>query len=56
MMSAWKYTLPCHCTVHVHSDAGGIALLGQGPIVDIIWVTITALVGLSALVAGLGDG
>lgn len=55
MMSAWKYTLPCFIVPFMFTlTPEGIALLGQGPILDIIWVTVTALVGLSALVAGVG--
>ncbi len=55
MMMAWKYTLPAFIVPFMFTlTPGGIALLAQGPALDTIWATLTALVGLAALVAGVG--
>jgi TRAP transporter 4TM/12TM fusion protein len=53
-MMAWKYTLPAFLVPFMftlHPD--GIGLLLQGSWGNIVWTTVTAMVGLAALAAGL---
>jgi TRAP transporter 4TM/12TM fusion protein len=53
-MMAWKYTLPTFLVPFMftlHPD--GVGLLLKGPWTNIVWTTITAMVGLTALAAGL---
>jgi TRAP transporter 4TM/12TM fusion protein len=53
-MMAWKYTLPAFLVPFMfalHPD--GIGLLLKGTWENIIWTTLTALLGLAALAAGL---
>ena len=53
-MMAWKYTLPAFLVPFMftlHPD--GVALLLKGNWGNIIWTTITAAIGLTALAAGL---
>jgi len=53
-MMAWKYTLPAFLVPFMftlHPD--GIGLLLKGPWMNIVWTTLTAMVGLVALAAGL---
>jgi len=52
-MMAWKYTLPAFLVPFMftlHPD--GVALLLKGSWGNILWTTITAMVGLAALAAG----
>jgi len=53
-MMAWKYTLPAFIVPFMftlHSD--GIGLLLKGSWGGILWTTVTAMVGLLALAAGV---
>jgi len=53
-MMAWKYTLPAFLVPFMftlHPD--GVGLLLKGPWQSIVWTTVTAMVGLAALAAGL---
>jgi TRAP transporter 4TM/12TM fusion protein len=54
MMQAWKYTLPAFIVPFMFtlSPAGG-ALLFKGSAVEIIWATVSAMVGLTALACGV---
>jgi TRAP transporter 4TM/12TM fusion protein len=53
-MMAWKYTLPAFLVPFMftlHPD--GVGLLLKGSLTNIAWTTVTAVVGLAALAAGL---
>ena len=53
-MMAWKYTLPAFLVPFMftlHPD--GVGLLLKGSWGNIVWTTVTAMVGLAALAAGL---
>jgi TRAP transporter 4TM/12TM fusion protein len=53
-MMAWKYTLPAFLVPFMftlHPD--GVGLLLKGPWGNILWTTVTAMVGLAAMAAGL---
>lgn len=54
MMQAWKYTLPAFIVPFMFtlSPAGG-ALLFKGTPIEIIWATVSAMVGLTALACGV---
>lgn len=55
MMMAWKYTLPAFIVPFMFTltPAGG-GLLLQAPLMDSLWVTFTAIIGITALVTGVG--
>jgi TRAP transporter 4TM/12TM fusion protein len=51
---AWKYTLPAFIVPFMFTlDPKGVGILLKGPAMDIIWVTITAFIGLAALAGGV---
>jgi len=51
---AWKYTLPAFIVPFMFTlDPKGVGILLKGPVMDIIWVTITAFIGLAALAGGV---
>jgi TRAP transporter 4TM/12TM fusion protein len=51
---AWKYTLPAFIVPFMFTlDPKGVGILLKGPAVDVIWTTVTALVGLAALAGGV---
>jgi len=53
-MYAWKYTLPAFIVPFMFTvDPKGIGILLKGPVVDVIWTTITAFVGIAALAGGV---
>ncbi len=55
MMMAWKYTLPAFIVPFMFTLApDGVGLLLQGNIPNIIFATITAMVGITALTMGVG--
>lgn len=55
MMMAWKYTLPAFIVPFMFTlTPEGIGLLLQGNIPAAIWTTITAILGIAALVGGVG--
>jgi TRAP-type uncharacterized transport system fused permease subunit len=52
-MMAWKYTIPAFIVPFMFTlDPDGVGLLLKGSWVNIVWTTITALIGLAALAAG----
>jgi TRAP transporter 4TM/12TM fusion protein len=53
-MMAWKYTLPTFLVPFMFTlHPAGVGLLLKGSWTGIVWTTVTAAVGLSALAAGL---
>jgi TRAP transporter 4TM/12TM fusion protein len=53
-MYAWKYTLPAFIVPFMFTvDPKGIGILLKGPVVDVIWTTVTAFVGIAALAGGV---
>jgi len=53
-MMAWKYTLPTFLVPFMFTlSPDGVGLLLKGPWGNIVWTTVTAMVGLTALAAGL---
>jgi TRAP transporter 4TM/12TM fusion protein len=53
-MMAWKYTLPTFLVPFMFTlSPDGVGLLLKGPWTNIVWTTLTAMVGLAALAAGL---
>ncbi|MBI3538403.1 MAG: TRAP transporter fused permease subunit [Chloroflexi bacterium] len=55
MMMAWKYTLPAFVVPFMFALApAGVGLLLQGNVDNIIFTTVTALIGITALTAGVG--
>ncbi len=53
-MYAWKYTLPAFIVPFMFTvDPKGIGILLKGPVLDIIWTTITAFIGIAALAGGV---
>jgi TRAP transporter 4TM/12TM fusion protein len=53
-MMAWKYTLPTFLVPFMFTlSPDGVGLLLKGPWTNIVWATVTAMVGLTALAAGL---
>jgi TRAP transporter 4TM/12TM fusion protein len=51
---AWKYTLPAFIVPFMFTlDPKGIGILLKGPVVDVIWTTLTAFIGLAALAGGV---
>jgi TRAP transporter 4TM/12TM fusion protein len=54
-MLAWKYTAPAFAVPFVFAiDPRGMGVLLQAPLVDILWSTGSAALGLVALAAGAG--
>ncbi len=55
MMQAWKYTLPAFVVPFMFTLAPeGVGLLLQGSLANIIFATISAIVGITALTMGVG--
>jgi TRAP transporter 4TM/12TM fusion protein len=53
-MYAWKYTLPAFIVPYMFTlDPRGIGILLKGPILDVIWTTVTAFIGIAALAGGV---
>jgi TRAP transporter 4TM/12TM fusion protein len=53
-MMAWKYTLPAFLVPFMFTlHPNGVGLLLKGPWMNVLWTTLTAMVGLAALAAGL---
>jgi TRAP transporter 4TM/12TM fusion protein len=51
---AWKYTLPAFIVPFMFTlDPKGIGILLKGPVVDVIWTTVSAFIGLAALAGGV---
>ncbi len=54
MMQAWKYTLPAFIVPFMFTlSPAGSALLFKGTPVEIVWATLSAMVGLTALACGV---
>jgi len=55
MMLTWKYTLPAFLVPFVFTlTPQGMGVLMQTPILDVVWVSLTAATGVGALAMGLG--
>jgi TRAP-type uncharacterized transport system fused permease subunit len=53
-MYAWKYTLPAFIVPFMFTlDPKGVGILLKGPVIDVIWTTITAFIGIAALAGGV---
>ncbi len=53
-MYAWKYTLPAFIVPFMFTlDPKGIGILLKGPVIDVIWTTITAFIGILSLAGGV---
>lgn len=53
-MYAWKYTLPAFIVPFMFTlDPKGVGILLKGPVIDVIWTTLTAFVGIAALAGGV---
>ncbi len=53
-MYAWKYTLPAFIVPFMFTvDPKGIGILLKGPVMDVIWTTVTAFIGILALAGGV---
>lgn len=53
-MYAWKYTLPAFIVPFMFTlDPKGIGILLKGPVLDIVWTTSTAFIGILALAGGV---
>jgi TRAP transporter 4TM/12TM fusion protein len=53
-MYAWKYTLPAFIVPFMFTlDPKGVGILLKGPVVDVIWTTLTAFIGIAALAGGV---
>ncbi len=55
MMMAWKYTLPAFIVPFMFTiNPAGVALLLQSDLGSNLWISFTAMVGITALVSGVG--
>ncbi len=53
-MYAWKYTLPAFIVPFMFTlDPKGAGILLKGSVIDVIWTTITAFIGIIALAGGV---
>jgi len=53
-MYAWKYTLPAFIVPFMFTlDPKGVGILLKGPVVDVIWTTLTAFIGIASLAGGV---
>lgn len=53
-MYAWKYTLPAFIVPFMFVlDPKGVGILLKGPVMDVIWTTVTAFIGVAALAGGV---
>jgi TRAP-type uncharacterized transport system fused permease subunit len=53
-MYAWKYTLPAFIVPFMFVlDPKGVGILLKGPVIDVIWTTLTAFIGILALAGGV---
>jgi len=51
---AWKYTLPAFIVPFMFTlDPKGVGILLKGPVVNVIWTTFTAFIGIAALAGGV---
>src|SRR5438445_9505128 len=55
MMLTWKYALPCFLVPFMFTQPDGLAMLWRGTsIADAVVASVSAVVGITALVAGVG--
>ncbi|HEY3118602.1 MAG TPA: TRAP transporter fused permease subunit [Chloroflexota bacterium] len=55
MMLTWKYSLPCFLVPFMFTQPDGLALLWRdAPILEIVVASISAMVGIAAIVSGIG--
>jgi TRAP transporter 4TM/12TM fusion protein len=55
MMHCWRYTLPAFLVpFHWVLAPEGAGLLGQGPIIEVVWTTLASALGVAALAAVTG--
>ena len=55
-MYAWKYTLPAFLVPFMFTlDPKGVGILLKGPVLDVVWTTLTAFIGIAALAGGVED-
>ncbi|MBI4789271.1 MAG: TRAP transporter permease [Chloroflexi bacterium] len=55
MIMAWKYTLPAFIVPFMFTlSPDGVGLLLQGDLAYALWTTVTAMLGIAALVGGVG--
>jgi TRAP transporter 4TM/12TM fusion protein len=55
MMLTWKYALPCFLVPFMFTQPDGLALLWLGvPLLDAVVASISAIIGIVAVVAGVG--
>ena len=53
-MYAWKYTLPAFIVPFMFTlDPKGAGILLKGPMLDVIWTTVTAFIGIASLAGGV---
>jgi len=53
-LQAWKYTMPAFIVPFMFTlDPKGVGILLRGPVVDVIWTTVTAFLGIASLAGGL---
>jgi len=53
-MYAWKYTLPAFIVPFMFVlDPKGVGILLKGPVIDVIWTTVTAFIGVASLAGGV---
>jgi TRAP transporter 4TM/12TM fusion protein len=54
-MISWKYVTPAFVVPFIFTlDPRGMAILLQGTVVDVLWVSLSAVLGVAAVAAGLG--
>ena len=54
-MISWKYVAPAFVVPFVFTlDPRGMGVLLQGSVVDVLWTSLAAILGVAALAAGLG--
>lgn len=53
-LQAWKYTMPAFIVPFMFTlDPKGVGILLKGPLVDVVWTTVTAFLGIAALAGGV---
>ncbi len=53
-LQAWKYTMPAFIVPFMFTlDPKGVGILLKGPVVDVVWTTATAFLGIASLAGGL---
>lgn len=53
-LQAWKYTMPAFIVPFMFTlDPKGVGILLKGPLLDVIWTTVTAFLGIASLAGGV---